>query len=89
MAIASGLTIKIKNGAVLCCRALLNLRTKGCIPGAAFRNQEFVEQGCRFHASVDYTRKMLLCDSQTSGGLLICSAPHNTEIMVNKLRDAG
>jgi selenide,water dikinase len=89
MAIAGGLTFKIKNGAVPLLPGAFELADKGCIPGAAFRNQEFVEQGCRFHASVDYTRKMLLCDSQTSGGLLICSAPHNTEIMVNKLRDAG
>jgi selenide,water dikinase len=32
---------------------------------------------------------MLLCDAQTSGGLLICIKPDNAENMVSKLRDAG
>ena len=32
---------------------------------------------------------MLLCDAQTSGGLLICIKPDNAENMVSKLRDSG
>ena len=89
MALAGGLTFKIKNSAVPLLPGAFELADKGCIPGAAFRNLDFVEQGCQFQPSVDYTRKMLLCDAQTSGGLLICIAPQNAENLVDELKVAG
>ncbi|MGB7569919.1 MAG: selenide, water dikinase SelD, partial [Chitinivibrionales bacterium] len=89
MALASSVTLEIRSAEVPILPGAFDLADKGCIPGAAFRNQEFVEQGCRFHFSVGYTVKMLLCDAQTSGGLLICIKPDNAENMVSKLRDSG
>jgi len=86
MAMASKCTIRIKSAMVPFLPGSFELANKGCIPGAAFRNQEFVEKGCSFHSSLDYARKMLLCDAQTSGGLLICIKPDNAENMVGKLR---
>ena len=89
IAMASKCTIKIKSAMVPFLPGSFELADKGCIPGAAFRNQEFVEQGSRFHPSVGYAVKMLLCDAQTSGGLLICIKPDNAENMVSKLKDVG
>lgn len=89
MALAGKCSFKIKTSAVPLLPGAFELSDKGCIPGAAFRNQEFVERACFFHPSLDYARKMLLCDAQTSGGLLMCIAPQNAESLVNNLRDAG
>jgi len=89
MAMASKCTIKIKSAMVPFLPGSYELADKGCIPGAAFRNQEFVEKNCSFHSSLDYSKKMLLCDAQTSGGLLMCVTPQNAGRIVNKLRDAG
>ena len=48
MALASYITLKIRSAEVPILPGAFELADKGCIPGAAFRNQEFVEQGCRF-----------------------------------------
>lgn len=42
----------------------------GCIPGASFRNKEFVGNDICFSNSISYEEKMLIFDPQTSGGLL-------------------
>jgi selenide,water dikinase len=61
----------------------------GCIPGAAFRNQEFCKDDCLVGPDIDYTRKMLLFDAQTSGGLLICVPQGKTSEMLPLLRESG
>jgi selenide, water dikinase len=71
MAEASGVTLKIKGFEAPILPEAYDLAEKGCLPGAAFRNQEFVEGSCRFRLGFDYSMKMLLQDAQTSGGLLM------------------
>ncbi|MBD3419996.1 MAG: selenide, water dikinase SelD [Chitinivibrionales bacterium] len=61
----------------------------GCIPGASFRNLKFIENDTIFSKSVDYNRKMLLCDAQTSGGLLMSVPAGRAETIVQKLREKG
>jgi selenide, water dikinase len=65
---------------------LLNL---GCIPGACFRNLEYVEPDTAFSNQLDYEHKMLVMDAQTSGGLLICCDPTQTQSMLQDLVAAG
>jgi selenide,water dikinase len=89
MALASKATLKIRSTAVPFLPGAFELADKGCIPGAAFRNQEFIEHGCRFHPALDFTGKMLLCDAQTSGGLLMCAPAQAAETLIEKLAAAG
>ena len=57
----------------------------GCIPGAAFRNQKYLEKYCKFK-NVDYNIKMLMFDAQTSGGILMCVNPLKVEDILSELR---
>ena len=88
MAIGSDVTIRINAGSVPAIDKVMELIDTGCIPGAAFRNLEFVGEGCSFEKSVSYNHKMLLMDAQTSGGLLICADTDNAEKMVEELKNS-
>jgi selenide,water dikinase len=71
MADASGVTIRIDSQRLPHFQEALALLEEGCIPGAAFRNLEFVKAHTNFGSALNYERKMLCCDAQTSGGLLM------------------
>ncbi len=78
MAVASNVTICINMKEVPLIGNVYSLTDTGCIPGASFRNLEFTEPQTKFADGLDYNLKMLACDAQTSGGLLM-SVPHNSE----------
>ena len=61
----------------------------GCIPGGALRNLKYVESSTAFAANVSYDEKMLLCDPQTSGGLLMCVKPDCVQDLLKDLHTAG
>ncbi|NLP01819.1 MAG: selenide, water dikinase SelD [Fibrobacter sp.] len=71
MADASGVTFLIESEAVPFFEGAYELAEMGCIPGAGFRNQEFIERNTAFARDLDYNRRMLLLDAQTSGGLFM------------------
>ena len=54
----------------------IDLASKGIIPGGSSRNLEYAENYVKFSKILSPTEKLLVCDSQTSGGLLI-SIPDN------------
>ncbi len=89
LAQASGVGVRIKASALPFFDGVVPLLELGCIPGACFRNLEFVEAHCRFDAAISYENKMLVMDAQTSGGLLICCPPENALRMIDELKHAG
>ena len=89
LAQASEVSIKINSRQLPVISKTFELIDMGCIPGAAFRNLEFVENDCLFKKSVEYNSKMLLVDAQTSGGLLICSPTDAVETMKDELIENG
>lgn len=89
MAKASGVTITLKMKNVPLIRNVYNLTDDGCIPGASFRNLDYIENDTQFSDDLDYNLKMLACDAQTSGGLLM-SVPQNIENeIINDLKESG
>jgi selenide,water dikinase len=66
-----------------------DLADEGCIPGASFRNLEYGEKDIEFSRGLDYNLKMIAFDAQTSGGLLICASPEDTEKILDDLKEAG
>jgi len=89
LALASGVTLRIRASSVPVLPDTLSMIEAGCIPGAAFRNLEFAEQACRMDKRLGYNEKMFLMDAQTSGGLLICVKPGDAERMTEDLRKGG
>lgn len=61
----------------------------GCIPGAAFRNLNYVEKNVCFSDKLDYNLKMLMLDAQTSGGLLISCKKDIADDIIKDLKLVG
>jgi len=62
---------------------------EGCIPGASFRNLEFVENDSHLTINLNYNLKMIAMDAQTSGGLLMCVPPEVSENVLYDLHKVG
>ena len=86
MADASHVTLRIKSNDLPHFPESVALLEEGCIPGAAFRNLEFVKESTSFGASLAYERKMLCCDAQTSGGLLMAVPAHLAAEVLHQLK---
>ncbi|MGE0089896.1 MAG: selenide, water dikinase SelD [Bacteroidales bacterium] len=89
LAMGSNVTLKIESKQVPAFDGAMNLIELGCIPGACFRNLEYVENDCTFEKSLSHNHKMLLLDAQTSGGLLICCPKNKVNEMKAELSEAG
>jgi selenide,water dikinase len=89
MAQASNVTLEIDTAEVPVLPGAYELVESGCIPGASFRNLEFVEWDTFFGKDVDYSMKMLCCDAQTSGGLLMCVPEWKADECKANLIDKG
>ncbi|MDD3877193.1 MAG: selenide, water dikinase SelD [Bacteroidales bacterium] len=89
MALGSEVTIQIDSDKVPFFDGVSELLEVGCIPGACFRNLEYVEAFCQFDKSLDYNKKMLLLDAQTSGGLLICCPEIKALSVIHELQEVG
>ena len=50
---------------------VIDLANEGIIPGGTKRNLDYAEKFAHFSESLSPTQKLLSCDAQTSGGLLI------------------
>lgn len=61
----------------------------GCIPGATLRNQEYVGNHLHVDSGVDYNAKMLMCDAQSSWGILMGVRPERVEEALNLLHGHG
>jgi selenide,water dikinase len=61
----------------------------GCIPGASFRNLDFVEEYLYLTPGIDHNFKMISCDAQTSGGLLMSVHSQIAEAVLKDLHTAG
>lgn len=88
MAQASGVGMQIKASALPIFKGVDALLELGCIPGACFRNLEFIENLTSFQPQLSYEHKMLVMDAQTSGGLLLCCPPRHAEALMCALQQA-
>jgi selenide,water dikinase len=89
MAIASKVSIKINMKKVPLIGNVYNLIDDGCIPGASFRNLDFVDEHLFQTPGFDYNLKMIAFDAQTSGGLLMSVSPDIVDAVLTDLQAAG
>ena len=71
MLAASGVSAEVDAAALPLLPRALELAERGAIAGGTKRNREAVAEHARFAPSVPEAMRMLCCDAQTSGGLLI------------------
>jgi selenide,water dikinase len=62
---------------------------EGIAPGGTMANARFAADFVTFAPGIDKAETLLLCDAQTSGGLLIAVAPDRADALVTALRQRG
>ena len=62
---------------------------EGIAPGGTHANFRFLNDHVTYEDGLDKPSQLVLCDAQTSGGLLIAVAPDRAEALVDKLREVG
>jgi selenide,water dikinase len=55
-------------------------------PGGTHANWRFLNDSVEYGAGIDKASQLVLCDAQTSGGLLIAVPPHDADKLVAELR---
>lgn len=89
MAKVSNVAIKLYSSKIPLLPEAFKLVEEGCIPGAAFRNLEYVGNFLQVESGVDYNAKMLMCDAQTSGGILMGVRPERVDETLKLLHCHG
>jgi selenide,water dikinase len=85
----SDLAAVVEAAAVPLLDGALELVESGCVPGGTRANLEFVAESVRWSETIGESLRVLLCDAQTSGGLLISVAPSDAAGLLNALRAEG
>ena len=86
MAIASDVTIEIEYNKVPIIQEAIELAKKGMVPGGSYSNQEYIEEKINWKKDLPVISKDILCDPQTSGGLLISIAEEKAPLLLAKLK---
>jgi selenide,water dikinase len=89
LARASNVSLELNLSQVPLIGDTFNLVDDGCIPGASFRNLDFVENDSHLSTDLNYSLKMIAMDAQTSGGLLMCVNPGISDNLISDLHKAG
>ncbi|MGE5355912.1 MAG: selenide, water dikinase SelD [Deltaproteobacteria bacterium] len=68
-------------------REVKSLASAGIVPGGSFNNLEYVQEMVNF-SSLTRTEKLMVCDAQTSGGLLIAiNKEHSRDLLLELQRE--
>ena len=68
---------------------VFDLLKKNDFPGGSKSNFEFLNDFVKWDNIVDEKKKLLLCDAQTSGGLLITLPKSKSKDLINSLNNSG
>jgi len=86
---ASGVSARIRSGDVPRVNHALEYISRGMVPGGSKKNLSYVQPFLAFGAPVDPAMQKLLCDAQTSGGLLIAVAGEHHDQLLEMLHHRG
>ncbi|NOY78122.1 MAG: selenide, water dikinase SelD [Calditrichaeota bacterium] len=65
------------------------LANAGVVPGGTLSNLDYVKEVVEWDDRIPTVIKRLLCDAQTSGGLIISISPEKKQSLINKLKEKG
>jgi selenide,water dikinase len=86
---ASGVAATVRLDAVPALAAARHYLQKGIAPGGTHANWRFLTDWVEYAADIDKPEQLLLCDAQTSGGLLISINGDLAAKLVEELRREG
>lgn len=89
IASASGVSLEIDSGKVPVIAGALELAEEGFFPGGAYNNHEFLKNIVAFSKDINETMELLLCDPQTSGGIVMFANPDKLDQVKKELNDSG
>jgi selenium donor protein len=89
MTTASRVTATIRLEAVPFLAAAKDYVRSGTAPGGTHANWRFLASWVTYGPDVEKPEQLLLCDAQTSGGLLVCLPAKQAESLVDSLHHAG
>lgn len=87
--LAASCSARLGAGAVPTFPFVRKLARAGIVPGGTRRNLEYVTAHLRWDEGVDEVERLILCDAQTSGGLLITVPPENEPRLIEELQRRG
>ncbi len=86
---ASNVSAKINLPQVPILPGTLDLLNQGVAPGGTHRNLSAIESNVSWTSDISLEDRLLLCDAQTSGGLLISIPKNQLPELISKLEQAG
>ena len=85
----SGVSAKVRFGQVPILPGTWELLEQEVVPGGTYRNLQSVDDSVQWHQDLTEQQRVLLCDAQTSGGLLISVAGEKLASLLSELEAAG
>jgi len=84
---ASGVKAIVHSSQVPVLPGARELLSRGIAPGGTHRNLDSLEEVVEWDPSTDDLDRLLLCDAQTSGGLLIAVPPDKLDTLIRELEN--
>ena len=86
---ASGVAATVKASSIPVLPGAWELLDQGIAPGGTHRNLNSVNDVMNWHPELTERQQIMLCDAQTSGGLLISVPSAKSADLLSKLQDVG
>jgi selenide,water dikinase len=86
---ASGTGARLQLSQIPVITGTWDLISKGTVPGGTVRNRESADRYVKWHDAAPEEARLLLCDAQTSGGLLMSVPPEKAGQLLQELSAAG
>ena len=86
---ASGTGARLQLSTVPVLPGTWDLVSQGIAPGGTRRNLESADKYVRWNQDITEEARLLLCDAQTSGGLLMSVPPERADQLIKELGSAG
>lgn len=86
---ASGMSARIRAGQVPVLPEAWDLARQGAIPDGSHNNTQFLADFVDWAPGISAEARAILCDAQTSGGLLMAVSPEKEAALTERLHQAG
>ena len=84
-----GVGARLQAGSIPVMDEVRNLAQDGLIPGGTQRNYAHIQASVDWPADMEDWERLMYCDAQTSGGLLMAVPPDRVDAMVSELGRLG